>query len=166
MRIRIKLAALSAFCLLASCATPYQPDGLAGGYTDQRLDDNTAQVLFRGNRFNEPEKLHSYLLRRCAEITQQDGYNYFVLVGNGGANGIFESKDNYTYTASTTIKMFKNKPESNVNAYDAAAVKRSVPVEEGETAEAVAPPSVSTASRSAGVNPNAETNEPPPFEHF
>jgi hypothetical protein len=171
MRVWIRFAALSAVCLLTSCATAYQPDGIAGGYSDQRLDGNTAQVSFRGNRFNSPEMLQSYLLRRCADITLENGYNYFVLTR--GITNMYGEKGETEYSASTTIQMFKGaKPESDAHAYDAAAVVRSVPVDEGENPEATPPP-VSIANASAvptapipAVNPNALTNEPPPFEHF
>jgi len=180
MRVQTTLIALSAAYLLTSCATAYQPDGFTGGYSDQRLDDNTVQVSFRGNRFNTPETLHSYLLRRCADVTVQDGYDYFVLVHseepNQGNANIYGAKADDEFRASATIKMFKgNKPESDVHSYDAAAVIRSIPVEEGETAEALPPPPVSVANANAVsssaaripvVNPNALTNQPPPFEHF
>jgi hypothetical protein len=185
MRGRIRLVALSAVCLLAGCATAYQPDGVSGGYADQRLNDNTAQVSFRGNRFISPETLHSYLLRRCADVTLQNGYNYFVLVApiESSAN-VAGARVDDLFSASTTIKMIKgNEPASEANAYDAAAVIRSVPVDEGETAEALAAPTLSEgASRAATssaananvassaripvANPNDLTNEPPPFEHF
>ena len=86
MRMRIRLVALSVACLLAGCATAYQPDGVSGGYADRLLSDNTALVSFRGNRFSTPETLHAYLLRRCADVTLQNGFNYFVLVNNPPPN--------------------------------------------------------------------------------
>jgi hypothetical protein len=173
MRVRIRLVALSAVCLLAGCATAYQPDGIAGGYSEQRLDGNTAQVSFRGNRFNSPEMLQSYLLRRCADITLENGYNYFVVTPNALSANADGAKADNQFIATATIQMYKGiKPESDLHAYDAAAVVRSTPVDEGENAEAMPPP-VSIANATAAsaapipvVNPNALTNEPPPFEHF
>lgn len=173
--MRTTLAALSALCLLSSCATAYQPDGVTGGYSDQRLSVSSVRVSFRGNRFTTPETLDSYLLRRCADVTMQNGYNYFVMttpIENGAeVNG---AKVDDQFSASTTIQMFKgNKLETVANAYDAAAVIRSTPVDEGETPEATPPPvsiananAQSAAARILVVNPNALTNEPPPFEHF
>jgi hypothetical protein len=185
MRGRIRLVALSAVCLLAACATAYQPDGVSGGYSDQRLNDNTAQVSFRGNRFISPDTLHSYLLRRCADVTLQNGYRYFVLVApiESSAN-VAGTRVDDLFSASTTIKMIKgNDPTSEANAYDAAAVIRSIPVDEGEIAQALPAPTLSEgASRAATskaananvvssarmpvANPNDLTNEPPPFERF
>jgi len=117
--------------------------------------------------------LHSYLLRRCADVTLQNGYNYFVLVEpSAGITNIDGAKVDNEFSAGATIKMFKgNKPESDLHAYDAAAVVRSIPVDEGETAEATPPPvsignCQAASARIPVVNPNALTNEPPPFEHF
>jgi hypothetical protein len=168
MRIGIKLVALSAVCLLSSCATAYQPDGVSGGYSDQRMNGDTVQVSFRGNLFSTPEALHTYLLRRCADVTLQNGYNYFVLVSNEPPNeqkaDVFGGKMD-----SATIKMFKGDlPASAVHAYDAAAVVRSTPVELGEVAESLPPPSAAsmTVAGRTPVNPNAPTNQPPSFENM
>jgi hypothetical protein len=173
MRVGIRLAALGAVCLLTSCATAYQPDGVAGGYSDRRLAGNAVQVSFRGNRFNSPEMLQSYLLRRCADVTLQNGYEYFVVAPNAGPTNADGSKADNESIASATIQMYKGvKPGSDVHAYDAAAVVRSTPVDEGENAEAMPPPvSIANATTESGaripaVNPNALTNEPPPFEKF
>jgi hypothetical protein len=180
MRVRIRLAALSAVCLLSSCATAYQPDGLSGGYANQRLSANTELVSFRGNRFNSPETLHSYLLRRCADVTLQNGYSHFELVTPiASSANVDGAKVDDPFSASATIRMFNGSdPQSATPAYDAAAIIRSTPVDEGETAEAMPPPvsisgnqaianaTTASAARIPVVNPNALTNEPPPFEHF
>ena len=164
MRMRMKLVALSVVCLLAGCATAYQPDGVGGGYADRRLSANTAQVSFRGNRFTTAEALHYYLLRRCADVTLQNGYDYFVLVNNEGP---YESDTDVfgSQVDSATIKMFKdNKPAS---AFDAAVVARSIPGDAGETPQVtVSPVAVSSSGRTLIRNPNAPTNEPPSFENM
>ena len=163
MRMGIKLVALSVVCLLSSCTTAYQPDGLGGGYTDRRLSDNTAQVSFRGNRFSTPETLHAYLLRRCADVTLQNGYNYFVLVNNEPPNE--RNSDMFgSQVDSATIQMYKdNRPAS---AYDAVAIAGSFPEESGETGQVPPPASVSTAGHAQAQNPNAPTNQPPSFENM
>ena len=185
MRVRIRLAALSAVCLLAGCATAYQPDGISGGYSDRRLNDNTEQVSFRGDRFTSPEALHSFLLRRCADLTLKNGYKYFELVTPIESSAIVATaKVDGQFSVSTTIKMFNGKDlASEARAYDAAAVIRSIPVNEGEAAEALANPSLSegadraatsktananvvSAARIPVANPNDLTNDPPAFDHF
>ena len=71
--------------LLQSCAADYQPAQTYGGfpvsgYTDARIDANTAVVNFDGNRFTSPSTLRAYLLYRCAQVTIENGYDYFIIV--------------------------------------------------------------------------------------
>ncbi len=67
-------------CSIAAigCATPYQPDGLGGGYSDNRIDSDTISVEFRGNGYTSKRKVEMYLLYRCAEVTRDAHYDYFV----------------------------------------------------------------------------------------
>lgn len=179
MRMQISLIALSAACLLAGCVTAYQPDGVSGGYSDQLRNGNTAQVSFRGNPLTAPEAVHSFLLRRCAEVTLQDGYSYFVLVHTEAPN----ENNLYSMKVETaTIEMYQGrKPENDANTYDAASLLRKVLADQGESEEP-APPSMvasangvgsataasSSASHSSVVNPNpnALTNDAVHFDHW
>jgi hypothetical protein len=71
---------LISFSSLSGCATPYQHNALTGGYTSARVDANTYRVRFKGNNYTSQEKVEHYLLYRCAEITDQLGYDHFVMV--------------------------------------------------------------------------------------
>lgn len=74
---------LSAFFLLTGCASPYQPSGFRGGYTDMALNRDTYFVAFRGNGFTSSDVVQSYVLRRSAELTRSKGYQYFVIINSG-----------------------------------------------------------------------------------
>ncbi|MEM7661471.1 MAG: hypothetical protein AAF292_04420 [Pseudomonadota bacterium] len=91
---------ISAFMLvgLAACATgptPYEParSSLALGYTDQAIELHRYRVTFRGRNATEARSL---ALRRAAELTLQDGRDWFQVVdsytegfgGGGGGSGI------------------------------------------------------------------------------
>lgn len=65
---------------ICGCATPYQPDGVGGGYSESRIDPRTVSVSFTGNRFTPSTEIETDLLFRCAEITHQSGFDYFVLL--------------------------------------------------------------------------------------
>lgn len=138
MRMQLRLIALSVACLIAGCTTAYQPDGLSGGYSDRMLANNTAQVTFRGNRLTAPDAVHSYLLRRCAELTLQDGYNTFVIVHeeepNEGNTDSFGSK-----VTTATIEMYQGMPKGDPRAYDASLTLRKQLAEEGESQEPPTP---------------------------
>lgn len=85
-KMRLHLSLLVAISVaLQGCAADYQPAQTLGGfplsgYKDARIDANTATVTFDGNRFTSPSTLRSYLLYRCAEVTIENGYNYFVIL--------------------------------------------------------------------------------------
>jgi len=72
---------ISSFVFLAlSCSTPYQPKGLLGGYTDNKLYENCYKVSFWGNQHTNPEDVDKYLMYRCAELAQEKGYDYFAII--------------------------------------------------------------------------------------
>ncbi len=72
-------ASTGLLALLSACMTPYQPKGMTGGYTDQKLDENTYLVSFQGNGNTPSGVVAKYFLYRCAELTLERGYVYFEL---------------------------------------------------------------------------------------
>jgi hypothetical protein len=67
--------------LIAGCATPYQPMGYLGGYREIRMAADIYRVMFFGNGYTNSELAAEYALRRCADLTQQNGYRYFGILG-------------------------------------------------------------------------------------
>jgi hypothetical protein len=90
--------------MLIGCSTPYQGQGLRGGYSDTRIDSNTVLVSFKGNGYTGHEKVETYLLRRCAEVTLADGYDYFVIVDQNdeAVHGSIETPGTYSSNTSAT----------------------------------------------------------------
>jgi hypothetical protein len=83
MRFRT-LAGLALAWSLSGCATGYHSAanpilGFAGGYWDARGPGSTIKVGFSGNGFITREKVGTYLLYRCAEVTKREGGSHFVL---------------------------------------------------------------------------------------
>ena len=68
--------------LLAACAvpTPYQAADGGYGYTDQQIEGNRYRVSFDGNSSTPREEVQNYLLYRAAELTVQNGFDYFTIV--------------------------------------------------------------------------------------
>src|SRR6266851_614035 len=89
--------------ITAGCATPYQQHGFRGGYSDARIGQNTVLVSFKGNGHTSKERVQLYLLYRCAEVTRQYGYDYFVIT-----RGDTEARTSYlsNYSATTTASAF------------------------------------------------------------
>jgi hypothetical protein len=71
---------------LAACATPtpYQPNvpgqKASGGYSELRVEENRFRVNFQGNTLTSREAVEGYLLFRAAEVTVQNGYDWFSIV--------------------------------------------------------------------------------------
>ncbi|HEX8382385.1 MAG TPA: hypothetical protein VF592_03315 [Sphingomonas sp.] len=79
------LAALATGTLVvAGCATEttYRPARGQGfnrtGYSEQRIEPDRYLVSFGGNSVTERDTVERYLLFRAAELTLQQGYDYFV----------------------------------------------------------------------------------------
>ena len=69
---------------LAACetATPFQPappgPNAAGyGYRDYKVDDTHWRVSFAGNSLTSRETVEKYLLYRAAQLTVQQGFDWF-----------------------------------------------------------------------------------------
>jgi hypothetical protein len=146
-------ALITLVCSIAAigCATPYQPDGLGGGYSDNRIDSDVVSVEFRGNGYTSKRKVEMYLLFRCAEVTRDAHYDYFVALnpsteatqGSFSTPGSFSSVTSFargaaftrasffpsqtinftSFGATTLIKMGRGpKPVENVAAFNAREV--------------------------------------------
>ncbi len=145
------LIALACSIVAVGCATPYQPDGLGGGYSDNRIDSDVVSVEFRGNGYTSKRKVEMYLLFRCAEVTRDAHYDYFIALnpsteasqGSFSTPGSFSSVTSFArgaaftrasffpsqtinftfYGATTLIKMGRGpKPAENVAAFNAREV--------------------------------------------
>jgi hypothetical protein len=153
-RARSTCAVLAALAL-AGCATatPYQPLKGGEGYSEQKLEPNRYRIVFTANSSTPRQKTQDYVLLRAAELTLDQGYDYFVLTGQstgreprssafsvglggfsfgggggvGGGVGVGTGGGGGDYTQLADIVMFKGaKPENDPNAFDARAVKENL----------------------------------------
>ena len=90
MRWSGKLALLggiaAASLALSACtttSTPYQPlsasNQVSGGYSDVELAPGRYRVTFAGNSLTSREQVETYLLYRAAELTLQQGFDWFTI---------------------------------------------------------------------------------------
>jgi hypothetical protein len=79
-------AAIAVAAGLAACetATPYQPNvpgqKASGGYSEVRVEPDRFRVTFAGNSLTSRPTVEAYLLYRSAELTVEQGYDWFNLV--------------------------------------------------------------------------------------
>ena len=80
-----KLCALLSAVLvlgLSACVTPYAKSGLTGGYDEKELEPGIWRVIFAGNGYTSRETVQTFWLYRCAELTQEKGYDGFEILSN------------------------------------------------------------------------------------
>jgi hypothetical protein len=82
MRFTVLSVALAAAVLLASCATPYAPEGLTGGFDNKELRADVLRVRFDGNGYTSKETAQTYWLYRAAELTLEKGYAGFEILSD------------------------------------------------------------------------------------
>jgi len=84
-RVALMGAVAATSLMLAGCMTEttYRPATGSGfsreGYSDRQIEANRFQVTFSGNTMTARDKVERYLLFRSAELTKQQGYDYFVM---------------------------------------------------------------------------------------
>jgi len=72
---------LLATLILSACVSTYKAanEGVAG-YRDLRVDKTTFYVEYTESSSISWQQLHSFALKRCAEIAQENGYPFFDVV--------------------------------------------------------------------------------------
>ena len=148
------VAALATSTLMvAGCATEtrYRPATGQGfnrtGYSERQIEPNRFLVGFSGNSVTTRDTVERYLFFRAAELTLQNGYDYFVMADRdtdrqtrtyttpgfgggfgpwGGWGGGFNDFDVRTvdrFEASAEVVMRKGPiPRDNIRAFDARRV--------------------------------------------
>jgi len=85
-RLFVAAAAVGALALSAcETATPYQPinahnPNASGGYSELQIEPNRWRVTFAGNSVTDRQRVETYLLFRSAELTLQNGFDWFTTV--------------------------------------------------------------------------------------
>jgi hypothetical protein len=67
---------------LASCATPYQQQGVLGGFDVKELRPDVYRVSFGGNGYTTRESVQVYWLHRCAEVAIEKGFAGFEILSD------------------------------------------------------------------------------------
>lgn len=85
MKNIIFMFGLGAFPLLSGCiaATEAVISNHDDGMHQTQLNQYTYLLSYKGHSWNNPEEEKRILLTKAAEITQQNGYKYFTVIGSG-----------------------------------------------------------------------------------
>lgn len=131
MIVRQFLCVLVILFSLVACATPYQPFGAMGGYSENKTGEDTFTVSYYGNHFTFQDRMYSLTLYRSAVLTMHNGFDYFEVLSR---NYVTLTNPSAVYNRSTvtaggyrraifTIKMYRGAPaEQGDNIYVASQV--------------------------------------------
>lgn len=125
MRFTKSILLMLSLFILYNCSTPYQPKGMLGGYSEEKVLVNLYKVAFKGNQHTKPDVVQNYLLYRCAELTKEHGYKYFGVVNEEHHFDEFVSREQHGEpfkargSASGGLKVYANpdlkNPTSSTN---------------------------------------------------
>ena len=124
--IKIVVLSLIFFCVLISCSSTYAPatEGSAG-YSEYKINENTFQVTFQGNRRQSKGDVRTRLIYRCSEVTVQNGFSHFILLKDDSYKHIgkrdFGNSDLSFETTTSMSGGINNRVKSNFGAQDSDA---------------------------------------------
>jgi len=118
------LGLLASVLLIYSCATPYQSEGMTGGFTDTQLSETLWKVSVNGNGFTNKTTVGDYALLRAAELTLEKEYQYFIIASDNQdkASSVAKFGGNYSTTTGNIS------PYGNINARTNYSTPTYVPV--------------------------------------
>jgi hypothetical protein len=122
--------------LLTECVTKYQAWSKSQGYKETKIEDGKVKVSFAANIYTDDETVKDYLLYRCAELTLENKFDYFIILEQkndklrtnltssvvGYASVQLNSPPAYSYI----IECGKGKKPDDYNAYYANDVKNTL----------------------------------------
>lgn len=106
------------------CATQYSPGdtSITGGYTEIRLAPAQWRVLVEGNGFTTRKEAEQILLRRCAELTLEQGKRYFELEARDAWLRRWRSDSGSLHTAPRDLAIVTAMDERSERAFDAVKI--------------------------------------------
>ena len=115
---------------LASCnnskAVAYQKDNGSGGYTEEKVNNDTYIISFDGNEHNKKDRNFDSALLRAAEIGERNNFDYFAVLSTVN-DKVLEKSNSYTKLDNNDtwlkVQFFKNnKPMKYQTVYEPKVV--------------------------------------------
>ena len=141
------LLVLASLTAIAGCATGYHSVKFSGGYSHTQLGRDAFSVTYSGNAFVGREKAIDFAILRAAELADQAGYGYFLIVRSSLDLSTYTTRTTYTTQqqwdgsyettaqggqqydkpyAQLEIKCFEIPPETREQVYESEFVIRSI----------------------------------------
>lgn len=85
------MAKLLLFMFLVGCATPYQPQGFSGGYSEEDVGNGVTAVHYRGNGFTSADTVATYAMKRASDYCKEQGHNGYDIVNSAASQDVSET---------------------------------------------------------------------------
>jgi hypothetical protein len=79
-QISLFVAGSALLFFLSGCATPYQPSGFGGGYSETQLAPDMFRTTFRGNGYTSAERTQDFAMLRAADLAMAHGFTCFAII--------------------------------------------------------------------------------------
>lgn len=112
--------AFASLCLLTGCATPYQSEGLTGGFGEKQLGSDVFEINFGGNAYTSDEKMRDFAILHATDICLQKGFTCFTVLSESNLSHFPEG--NHLWLK---IQTYAAKPQ-DVSTYDATSTRESL----------------------------------------
>jgi S1-C subfamily serine protease len=76
----LTLFLLLCLLIICGCATPYEPEGLLGGYRDSSIGSDQFHITVQGNGYTNTGMVEQHFNRRAADIVKENGYSGYKVV--------------------------------------------------------------------------------------
>lgn len=111
--LKLIAACIASALLLGACATPYQKQGLTGGFTETQLSPETYRISFKANTLTSADQVQDFTLLRAAELTLENGHRYFVV-----QESVDQTQRHVTVVPATTYSSGKVKSSGDKAKYE------------------------------------------------
>jgi hypothetical protein len=121
----IALAVVSGALLALGCSTGHESInlGVTGGYSEAQVAPDTWRVLVEGSAFSTRGEIEQLLMRRCAELTLEQGKRYFVLSDHDTWTDTQPTESGFV-TSSTNEAVVTALEARDISAFDAVEIIR------------------------------------------
>ncbi|MEQ3746901.1 MAG: hypothetical protein ABNH53_11790 [Henriciella sp.] len=108
---------------VTACATAYQPQGFSGGFSEIPIAEDAYKINVQGNGFTNAGRVNEMALLRGAELANENGYSYFVVLDNA----TYKQTSQYTTPSTSTTNTYGSSQAyiygNTVNAYGSSTSK-------------------------------------------
>jgi hypothetical protein len=88
MRTTLSLAFAFVSITCLGCATPYQPVGFTGGFSETQLAPDLFRITFEGNGYTSTERAQDFALLRAADLCTEHGFKYFAIANESNTTDV------------------------------------------------------------------------------